>query len=144
MPCHPHKRPLIERLFDKVSYEDDCWIYTGHVDRYSRIRTGGEHSRRVPRHVAAYELFVGPVPEGMELDHLCRRTECFNPAHVEPVTGLENILRSDAWGGVNSRKAHCPQRHPYDSANTRVRGGRRHCRACEADRHHHKRKGSAA
>lgn len=120
-------RPVIDRLFDKFDLTDTgCWIYTGYLTAggYAQIRTG---DRARTRHVAAYELFVGPVPRGLDLDHLCKRPACFNPRHLEPVTRRENIRRSDAWGGVNSRKTHCPQGHPYDRVNA---NGARTCRRC--------------
>jgi hypothetical protein len=95
---------------------------------------------------------MGPIPEGMTLDHVkangCTSTACVKaiadehgPAHLEPVTNRENVLRSDSISARNARKTHCPQGHPYDEANTYVsRQGGRNCRAChrqqERDRRH--------
>jgi hypothetical protein len=83
-------------------------------------------------HRVAYELLVGPIPEGLELDHLCRNTRCVNPEHLEPVTGRENLMRAvSSWAAKNAAKTHCPQGHPYDEENTKVkRDGGRACRAC--------------
>jgi hypothetical protein len=78
-------------------------------------------------HRIAYELLVGPISEGMQLDHLCRNPSCVNPTHLEPVTSQENIIRERAARGQ------CPKGHPYDDANTSVWGGRRYCRTCRND-----------
>jgi hypothetical protein len=81
-------------------------------------------------HRLAYELLVGPIPEGLHIDHLCRRPECVNPAHLEPVTNVENIRRGNA-GLFQASKTHCKQGHPYDEKNTLIRrSGGRACREC--------------
>lgn len=81
-------------------------------------------------HRAAYRFFVGPIPEGLELDHLCRNPSCLNPEHLEPVTHAENMRR-----GYWASKTHCPQGHAYDDANTlRQPNGGRLCRACKNGR----------
>lgn len=137
-------RPLIERLFDNFELADGgCWIYLGYVSRGGYSQIWIKPGIRKYRHIAAYELFIGPVPEGMQLDHLCRRPACFNPRDLEPVTPRENVLRSDAWAGVNSRKTHCPQGHPYDGVNAH---GRRICRRCTratALAHYHRKAGAS-
>lgn len=81
----------------------------------------------VPAYRFAYEFLVGPIPDGLELDHLCRVRLCVNPAHLEPVTHAENNKRA----GV--AKTHCKWGHPYNEANTyrrRDRPGNRQCRVC--------------
>lgn len=77
-------------------------------------------------HRVAYETWVGPIPDGLTIDHLCRNRLCIEPTHLEPVTNRENIQR-----GGNSLKTHCPQGHPYDEVNTASRNNRRYCRTCE-------------
>jgi hypothetical protein len=83
-------------------------------------------------HRVVYEALVGPVPEGLELDHLCKESRCVNPAHLEPVTHAENVRRGRGWGGQNARKTHCPSGHPYEGDNLilQKRGGRL-CRTCQ-------------
>lgn len=78
-------------------------------------------------HRVAYEEIMGPVPEGLELDHLCRTRSCVNPSHLEPVTHRENMNRGDV---ATRRKTHCPKGHPYDEENTGIYNGYRNCRAC--------------
>lgn len=81
-------------------------------------------------HRAAYEVLVGPVPEGLELDHLCRVRHCYNPSHLEPVTRLENMRRT-----MKNGPDHCPQGHEYTPENSYVHArGDRQCRACNRDR----------
>lgn len=109
-----------------------CWLWTASFSRggYGQIhRSHG--TRRV--HRISYELLVGPIPIGLDIDHLCRVRHCVNPSHLEAVSRQENILRGDArWNGQsNVAKLFCPQGHPYDTANTYHYAGRRACRHCK-------------
>lgn len=107
-----------------------CWLWTAAQTGggYGYFRVNG---RSVRAHRFAYELLVGPVPVGLELDHLCRVLACINPDHMEPVTHQVNILRGIGEVARNARKTCCPQGHPYDAENTYwSRRGGRHCRAC--------------
>ena len=90
---------------------------------------------------------IGPIPQGLQLDHLCRVRACVNPWHLEPVTALVNSRRSSA-GAVSAARqlaiAECPNGHPYDTENTcRAKNGARRCRAC-ARAYYHRTKGAAA
>lgn len=77
-----------------------------------------------------WEKKHGELPRELVIDHLCRNPRCINLEHLEPVTHTENVRRGNA-GKANAAITHCPRNHPYDEENTRVYGGRRHCRACE-------------
>lgn len=110
-----------------------CWTWTRKDNGmgYGRAVVGARHCRA---HVLAYEAFVGPVPDGLELDHLCRNRTCVNPRHLEPVTHRENVLRGECFAAVNARKTHCPQGHPYAGDNLYIEGHSRRCRKCSRAR----------
>jgi hypothetical protein len=126
------RRPMPDRFWSKVDRRgpDDCWPWTAALtgDGYGRIR--GTSGQRIMAHRLAYELSVGPIPDGLTIDHLCRVRACCNPAHLEPVTNRENIRRGEGLAVLNAAKTHCPQGHPYDEANTQWVGGMRKCRIC--------------
>jgi hypothetical protein len=82
-------------------------------------------------HRIAYELAVGPIPDGFQIDHLCKNTRCCNPGHLEAVTPAENQRRSDSASAIVGRRTHCSQGHEYSPENTYSRkDGGRNCRAC--------------
>jgi hypothetical protein len=134
-------RPLIDRLLAKVNVDPDtgCWIWNGYrAVGYGQIRRGRRGTSLVGTHVAAYEHFVGPVPDGLELDHLCKTPPCCNPRHLEAVTHAENLRRSDipsaggrAMGAIQKAKTQCPKGHEYTDGNTIICQGKRVCRACK-------------
>lgn len=108
-----------------VEDSNGCWLWQGWTRRgYGATSDSG---RKVSAHRASYEFFVGPIPEGLHLDHLCRVTQCVNPAHLEPVTPAENVRRSPFYTGARTA---CPYGHPYDAENTIVRPAGRWCRRC--------------
>jgi hypothetical protein len=129
------ERPSLEqRFWSKVDRrgDDECWPWTaGRLpgSDYGQfwVASAGQN---VGAHRVAYELLVGPIPEGAYLDHLCRNHPCVNPAHLEPVTCQENLLRGETHAAANASKTHCPEGHPYDETNTYHMGGRRICRTC--------------
>lgn len=124
----------MKRFWNKATISDkaSCWEWTSAHDGqggYGRFWMDGT-SR--PAHRVAYELAVGPIPDGMQLDHLCRNRRCVNPSHLEPVTARENRRRAVA---AMTPVSECPQGHPYDLTNTYVTPqGRRDCRACRRAR----------
>lgn len=100
---------------------------------YGRARLGGV---KTTVHRVAFMVHVGPIPEGFEIDHLCRNRCCINPAHLEAVSHAENTLRSDNVVGVNARKTHCHRGHEFSPENTvRLSGNRRECRTCRNTRY---------
>lgn len=127
--------PIITRVLQRLGATPDetCWLWPGAKNGvgYGVVGRGGKHGGNAYVHRVTYEHFVGPIPKGMVLDHLCRVRRCCNPRHLEPVTHRINLLRGFGPSAINADKTHCPQQHEYDSANTYFYpdGGRR-CRAC--------------
>lgn len=120
--------PVLDARIERTG---GCWVWTGYrnVGGYGRVSING---KLLLVHRIVYTALVGPIPEGLTLDHLCRNTSCVNPAHLEPVTLRVNTRRSDRTrASINAARTHCPQGHPYDEANTRWWGGGRFCRTCE-------------
>lgn len=115
---------------DYIVTDAGCWEWQGAINvsgGYAMVHVGG---RLLRAHRYSYERFVGPIPDGLTIDHLCRNPPCINPAHLEPVTQQVNNLRGETPSGLNARKTHCPQGHAYDAENTFRAYGRRYCRAC--------------
>lgn len=121
---------------------EPCWWWKGTSSSggYGMIYRDG---RRIQAHVATYEYYVGKVPDGLELDHLCRSPSCVNPAHLEPVTRRENILRSTNFCAVSASKTHCKRGHEFTVENTYVHPtkGQRSCRACHRENERRLRQG---
>lgn len=113
---------LTNRFWSKVDRSGDCWLWMG-----TRGPSGyGYYSGR-RAHRLSYEDMVGPIPDGLVMDHLCRNPPCVNPAHLEPVTTLENTRR-----GIWHTKTHCVRGHEFTPENTRLDNGvHRVCRACD-------------
>lgn len=123
-----------ERFLTKVDMTGGCWLWTNSTteDGYGQFYAD---NRRFLAHRWLYAQFVGPVPDGLELDHRCRVPSCVRPSHLEPVTHRENVLRGLAPTALNAVKTHCDNGHPFDAENTRITGaGHRSCRACHRDR----------
>lgn len=133
MKTGPKPLDPIIRFWRHVEVDRDtgCWLWIGSLDKgYGRF---GENWKKPPvgAHLFAWRTYVGPVPDGLELDHLCRVRNCVNPAHLEPVTTRENLLRGEGFSAKNAQKTHCPQGHEYTPENTYRWRGQRKCRECE-------------
>lgn len=119
------------KFWAKIVKMDTCWLWTGCLQSggYGQVRRDG-YLWYV--HSYVYNLLIGPVPDGLELDHTCRVRNCVNPDHLEPVTHQVNIQRGIGVGQHNANKTHCSQGHPYSGENlyTNPNTGKRYCRTC--------------
>lgn len=132
MPPVGWKGTLEDRFWSKVEKTDTCWLWTAAKDPkgYGRINVGGY---TMLTHRLAYELVVGQIPEGLQLDHLCRNPGCVNPAHLEPVTNYENSMRGESLNAQNARKEHCKRGHSLSGDNLYITPtGGRNCKACRS------------
>lgn len=128
---------LRHRILSHVKISDTgCWEWTAYIDRggYGKTNVAG-HTRLA--HRVAYEMWVAPIPEGLEIDHLCRVRRCVNPAHLEPVDRRTNVLRGFSPSAIAARRSHCKNGHEFTPENTytyRSTAGwhRRECRICRA------------
>lgn len=128
-----------QRFWSRVDKTDTCWNWIGGgvrtTDGYGRFQAETGDPCKVQAHRWSYERLVGPIPNGMQLDHLCRNRACVNPDHLEPVSNRENLLRGETLPASNVAKTHCPQGHAYVEGNVYTPpSGRRMCRECRRQR----------
>ena len=124
--------PIEVRLARLIEKTDTCWLWKGALCHkgYGAFEVATVEYKA---HRFVYEYYVGPIPDGLQLDHLCRVKHCVNPEHLEPVTNQENQIR------YKQTITHCPKGHEYSDSNTRVYQGRRWCRECDRIRNKAKR-----
>jgi hypothetical protein len=132
---NPHlivrRLPAIDAFWSHVDKDPaGCWEWTACLDHagYGKANRIAQVGVTQKAHRISYTLLVGPIPDGLELDHLCLNRKCVRPSHLEPVTHAENHRRRVA------AKTHCDRGHRYNDANTYYRAnGTRQCRVCARD-----------
>lgn len=129
----------VDRFWAKVSVGavDECWPWLAARSGggYGFFQISSRPRRSCVAHRFAYQDAVGEIPQGLTLDHLCRNRVCCNPAHLEPVTNRENVLRGVGITARNASADACIRGHRFDDANTYVDAlGKRVCRACSRER----------
>lgn len=136
------RRPAIVRFNEKVAAgENGCVVWAGGLNGagYGQFyigRTSYDQTGKGYAHRWAYEHFVGPIPDGLVIDHLCRNRRCVNPYHLDPVTQRENLMRGDSPSSEFAITLFCPAGHMYDARNTYTHPhkGYRACRTCGRER----------
>ena len=123
-----------ERFESKIDKSGDCWEWLGTI-----YKTGyGQFKVKKKQYLAhrwSYEHYVGPIPEGLVIDHLCRNRSCVNPDHLEPVTNEENLYRGKGYRIMNGMDDSCIHGHKYTPENTYWAPNGRHvrCRTCQRE-----------
>lgn len=114
-----------------------CWLWTGGTNgRYGRFFAGGRRDAGAAyAHRWSYEHFVGPIPDALEINHLCLTPLCVRPDHLEVTTPRANIRYGVGQAARKARQTMCVNGHPFNEANTYIKpNGCRTCRACHRER----------
>lgn len=129
--CEARRDAEWMRLLGRMHVTSDCWLWTGTINP-----DGYGIDNRTGAHRVVWEHINGPIPDGLEIDHLCRVRNCVRVDHMELVDHKTNTLRGTSPTAVNSVKTECPQGHQYDDGNTyRDKAGKRYCRKCMNAKH---------
>ncbi len=129
-----HSVAVVHRFMQKISIDpsNGCWNWTGCIGNTGYGQACIENGIRKYAHVLAYEIFIGPKPKGLDLDHLCRNRRCVNPSHLEPVTRRENLMRGNTIPARKAAQTHCKRGHPLEGDNLYITSnGTRSCRICK-------------
>lgn len=129
---------VLDRFWAKVNKTETCWLWTGGAISSNHLRYGAFYVKkdRILAHRFSYESCVGPIPAGLTIDHVkargCASTLCVNPAHLEAVTLVVNVMRGAGMGAIHAAQTHCHRGHPLSGENLRMElGGKaRRCLAC--------------
>lgn len=117
------------RFWSKVDKSETCWLWTAGRNLQGYGRFTELYGTRLA-HRISWEMLVGPIPEWLELDHLCRTPACVRPSHLEPVTSRVNVLRGEGIPAKNAQKTHCKHNHKFTPENTYNPPGQPNSRMC--------------
>jgi len=135
---------VARRLYAGSIRINGCRVWLGRKDKdgYGRIKAYGRDRQA---HIVAYELACGPVPAGLQLDHLCRNRACIDPEHLEAVTCRVNLMRGETQAAYKAAQTHCVNGHEFTPENTySYVNKKRMCRRCAIERTQRRRRESLA
>jgi|SRR6266436_10149715 len=109
-----------------------CWIWRAFLTKkgYASITF---RSKKTYAHILSYLIHIGPIGEGLEIDHKCRTTNCIRPSHLQAITHRENMLRGNTIVTMQTARTHCPKNHPLSGENLYVYAGKRGCFICRRE-----------
>ena len=125
--------PAIERVLSRTHDDDGCWVFDGakSASGYGVIGAGPRGQGNALTHRVTYAFFIADIPEGLDLDHLCRNRACCNPWHLDPVTRAVNVSRGLRAPGYGLReRTHCKHGHEFTPDNTYQAKRQRKCMTC--------------
>jgi hypothetical protein len=125
-------KTALERFEDKFIPEPNsgCWIWLACFSKKTGYGRLGWNGSVTSAHQVSYQLHKGRIPQGLEIDHLCRNRICVNPEHLEAVTHQVNMLRGATVVAAHVAKTNCPKGHPYSAENTEYFRNMRYCKEC--------------
>jgi len=131
------KETMKQRILKRIEIDSNqCWNWTSYLMKNGYGVIGIKINRIKSSwlaHRISYLCFIGDIPEGYTLDHLCRNRGCVNPKHLEPTTLQENHKRGENPQTINSRKTHCIRGHSLENAYIEKQNGKRHCNVCRKE-----------